>query len=98
MQDIENENRYLKETILVLRNELEKNKAIAEGDIQKTIANATVEANQLRDMISALRQQMEKLQVENLKKEQDISLKYEAEIKQLKLSIVKIRTELEKSK
>lgn len=98
LQENENENRYLKETIIVLRNELEKNKAIEEANIQKTIASATMQVDQLKEMISALRQQMEQLQVENSKKEQEIGLAYQAEIKQLKLSIVQIRTELEKSK
>ena len=59
IQELENENRQLKETIVALRDELEKNKAKEELVTQKVVAEANLQAQELKNTISALRQQLE---------------------------------------
>ncbi len=95
IQELDNENRQLKDTITALREELEKSNVKEEMNKEKVLAQAGLQIQELKDSILVIRQQLEMVHIEADKKTQTITQVYEAEIKQLKATITELRTELE---
>lgn len=66
------ENRFLKETIAALREELEKERICRDDDVQKALADAHDNIKQLKETVSSLRLAMEKMAIEHDKDKQKI--------------------------
>ena len=95
IQELDNENRQLKDTITALREELEKSNVKEEMNKEKILAQAGLQIQELKDSILAIRQQLEMLHIESENRVQEKVQIYEAEVKQLKATITQLRTELE---
>ncbi|MCE5250905.1 hypothetical protein LLG96_11855 [bacterium] len=91
------ENRHLKETIVALREAMEKQKIEHESNIQSALSSANDEISQLRAAIGAMRTEMEKIRMEHATKIQDLEREYNDEKNQLKQMIAALREQLENS-
>ena len=87
--------KLLKETILALREELEKVRFEEGGHIQQAVAGATDEIRQLRASIVALRDQLELKEVEHGEQLRGIALRHDREKAELHRTIAALREDLE---
>jgi hypothetical protein len=58
------ENRFPKETIAALREELEKERIFRDNDIQKALADAHANISELKETVNSLRHAMEKRKIQ----------------------------------
>ena len=91
------ENRYLKETISALREELEKTQIGHEANVQKALTAANDEILQLKSSVSALRDELEKAQLTSEENVQKALTTANDENAQLRSTIVTLRNELERA-
>ena len=91
------ENRYLKETISALREELEKTQIGHEANVQKALTAANDEILQLKSSVSALRDELEKAQIISEENIQKALTTANDENAQLRSTIVTLRNELERA-
>jgi len=91
------ENRYLKDTISALREELEKTQIGHEANVQKALSAAGDEILQLKSSVSALRDELEKAQIASEENIQKALTTANDENTQLRSTIVTLRNELERA-
>ena len=89
------ENRHLKDTIVALRDELEKQNIETEDRIQKAVAEANDQILQLKETITALRDEMEHNKIIYEDKMQEQKRAYRDEKKQLEQMISALRDKIE---
>ena len=92
---VQTENRHLKDTIVTLRDELEKVSIAQSENIQKAVASANDEIVQLKATISALREELEHRKIMNEEKLQEVKQVTNDEINQLQLMIRAQRDQIE---
>jgi len=87
--------KLLKDTIVTLREELEK-KHYEEGEhVQQAVAESNAEIRQLHASIAELRDQLELREAEHEQNVQELSLHHQHEIEELRNTIAALRKELE---
>ncbi|MEE9239809.1 MAG: hypothetical protein V3U53_01295 [bacterium] len=89
------ENRHLKNTIVALRDELEKSRIDKEDSVQKAIQASNDEIVQLKSTASALREELERNNIAHEDKEQELERAHRDEQKQLQQMISTLRDKLE---
>jgi hypothetical protein len=89
--------KHLKDTILALREELEKVHHEEREKIQLAVAEANAEIRQLRSSIVELRDRMELQEAEHEQKAQNLRLQHEHELAELHQTIAALRQKLEQS-
>ena len=92
---IQTENRHLKDTIIALREELERVSIQHEDNIQKAIAVANDGINQLQATVVAMRDELERNKIASEEEFQKIRRTACAEIEQLQHAIFVLRDKLE---
>ncbi|MFC1694101.1 hypothetical protein ACFL1R_11395 [Candidatus Latescibacterota bacterium] len=95
LNQLQAENRHLKDTIIALRETLEKQCIENEELVQKAVASANDEIVQLKATVTALRDELEYNNIKNEEKIQEIEKVAHDEIEQLKQLISILRTQLE---
>ena len=94
---LEQENEYLKYTIIALRSELEKNSIMYEENKQQAVAIANKQITDLKDSVSKLREQLERNQIQFEEDIQKAIAQKESEIKGFKGSVSTLRDQLEQN-
>jgi hypothetical protein len=87
--------KLLKDTILALRDELEKVRHEEREHVQQAVADANAEIRHLRSSIVELRDQMELLEAEHDLKVQRLRLEHQHAIAELHQTIAALREKLE---
>ena len=91
------ENSHLKDTIVALRDALEKQKITDEEHLQEVVAGINDEVVQLKAAINALRDELEHSKIKHEDHVQAIEKASHDEIKQLKEMIDALRSQLEEA-
>jgi len=89
------ENRHLKDTISVLREELEKMRIDHETNIRNALLSADSEILQLKSTIVALRDELERIQIRHDEKIQHMEQMAGDEMNQLQQTVKTLRQQLE---
>ena len=87
--------KMLKETILALREELEKIQHEEREHIQQAVAEVNAQNRQLRASIGELRDQLELREAEHEAKRQSLRLQHQHELEELRQTIAALRSKLE---
>ncbi len=87
---------YLKDTIIAVRDQMEKMQFEKADVEQRAVARANDEIRQLRETAVALRDQMEKMQFEKADVERRAVARANDEIEQLRETAVALRDQMEK--
>jgi hypothetical protein len=90
------EAKLLKDTVLALREELEKVHHEEREHIQQAVADANSEIGQLRAGVVDLRERMELLAAEHEDRMQNMRLQHQHELAELHQTITALRAQLEK--
>jgi chromosome segregation ATPase len=87
--------KHLKDTIISLREELEK-RHYEEGEhVQQAVADANAEIRHLRGSVAELRDQLELREADHEQKMQGLELQHQHELQELRQTIEALRKELE---
>ena len=95
LYQLQTENSHLKDTIIELRNALEKQHIDNEEHIQNVLASSNDEIVQLKATINVLRDELELKKIKHEEKIQELEQAAHNESKQLKQMIDILRTQLE---
>ena len=95
LYQLQTENRHLKDTIVALRESLEKQRIDNEALVQNVKASANDEILQLKAAVTALRDGLEYNKIKQEEKVQELERAAHEENKQLKEMINILRTQLE---
>jgi predicted nucleic acid-binding Zn-ribbon protein len=87
--------KMLKETILALREELEKIQHEEREHVQQAVAEVNAQNRQLRASIGELRDQLELREAEHEAKMQSLRLQHQHELAELRQTIAALRAKLE---
>lgn len=97
LNDVLQENRYLKESIAAMREELESLAFEKQKAVQDAVLESQAEIEHLRATIVAQREELESIRFETEKRFQDNLAELSSENRQLKDAIQELRSELERS-
>ena len=87
--------KLLKDTILALREELEKAHHEKREEIQLAVADANAELRQLRASIVELREQLELREADHEQKVQNLKMQNQHELAELRKTVAALREKLE---